>query len=72
MDLLMGLDKAEAKQPSEHVEELAPTPEDEALNEFFDAHEKGDRAGAREAFKSAVRICMMSQDYDNEKEAETP
>lgn len=58
-DLLLGLEREESRKPSERVEQLAPSPEDEAMDEFFDAHERGDRKAAREAFRSAVRICVM-------------
>jgi hypothetical protein len=67
-DLLIGLEKAETKKPSERVEELAPTPEDEAMDEFFDAYKSGDNKAAKAALKSVIRICSMQNDYSNDGE----
>lgn len=67
-DLLIGLGKSEAKKPSEHVDELAPSPEDEAMDEFLDAHERGDRKSAREALRSVIRICSMDRENYSDEE----
>jgi hypothetical protein len=68
MDLLLGLEKRDAKKPSEKVEELAPTPYDEAADEFFEAHAKGDRKAARDALRSVIRICSMQDENHSDEE----
>lgn len=36
--------------------------EDDAIDEFLDAMNSGQRVSAREAFKRAMRICLMREE----------
>lgn len=58
--------KAGSKEPAEPDEEASS--EDTYIDEFLAAIEEGDTAGAKAAFKSAVRACSMKEEADEYEE----
>jgi hypothetical protein len=67
--LLIGLSKPE-RGSDEEAEDMGH-PADDAIDEMFGHLKSGDHKSAREAFKSAVKICMMDNDSDDEMSEES-
>lgn len=68
--LLIGLSKDKPEHGADETEGAKESgPDDEAIDEMFRELKAGNHEGAREAFKSAVKICMMSHNEENEKDA---
>ena len=67
MALLGG--KAKSDKPAADPLEDAPSEEDGLIDDFVSAVKDGDSAGARAAFKAAVRACSSAEEsgeYDDE------
>ncbi len=64
---ILGGGKAKSSDEAEPPESSS-SPEDVYIDEFLAAVEEGDSAGAKAAFKSAVRACAKKEEADEYEE----
>jgi hypothetical protein len=68
--LLMGLGRRKPEAGADDdIGEPEPSPSEEALDEFMREFKAGNHSGAKEALRSAIRICSMERSSEAEEDA---